>query len=83
MKNGISPEYLTHLIPQPQAQQYAQGNRADVPVIHCYTQAYASSILTLTIRQWNSQISEIPLHAANLNPYLTQNQRNHICTCWK
>jgi len=54
MKNGISPEYLTHLIPQPQAQPYVLRNRAEVPVIHCYTQSYASSFLPLTIRQWNS-----------------------------
>ena len=39
MKNGISPEYLTHLISQPQAQPYALRNRADVPVIPCNTQA--------------------------------------------
>ena len=54
MKNGISPEYLTHLISQPQAQPYALRNRADVPVITCNTQSHASSFLLRTIRQWNS-----------------------------
>ena len=52
MKN--SPEYLIHLIPQPQARPYALRNRADVPVIPCNTQSHASSFLPLTIHQWNS-----------------------------
>ena len=59
MTNGISPKYLTHLIPQPQAQPYALRNRADVPVIHCTTQVSASSFLPLTIRQWNSLLEDI------------------------
>ena len=59
MTNGISPKYLTHLIPQPQAQPYALRNRADVPVIHCTTQASASSFLSLIIRQWNSLLEDI------------------------
>ncbi|XP_052777553.1 uncharacterized protein LOC128214887 [Mya arenaria] len=33
MKNGLSPEYLTNLIPQPRAQPYALRNRSEVPVI--------------------------------------------------
>jgi len=45
-------EYLTPRIPQPQAQPFALRNRADVkdvPVIHCNTQPYASSFLSITI----------------------------------
>ena len=82
MTIGLSPEYLTPLIPQPQAQPYVLRNRADVSVIHCNTQAYASSFLPLTIRQWNSLPEDIRnTPTPNLNPNLTQNQRNHSsCT---
>ena len=54
MKNGLTPAYLTSLIPQQRTQPYALRTNSDIPTIRCNTQAYASSFLPLTIRQWNS-----------------------------
>ena len=80
MTNGISPKYLTHLIPQPQAQPYALRNRVDVPVIPCTTQVSASSFLPLTIRQWNS-LPEVIRNTPTLSEFKSnlnqKNQRNH------
>lgn len=59
MKNQISPNYLSNLIPQQPDQPYHLRARTDVPNIYCNTQSYANSFLPLTIRQWNTLSPEL------------------------
>ena len=81
MKDGISPEYLTHLIPQPQAQPaYVIAQMFQLSLVTLNPMLLHSCPLLFTSGIHFLKISETPLHSANLNPKLTQNQRNHSCT---
>ncbi len=54
MKNGLTPSYLTTLIPTETQQRYALRNENNVPLIYGPTQQYNNSFLPSTIRDWNS-----------------------------
>ena len=59
MQHGTSPNYLSDLLLQHTEHPYPLRNLSDIPNIHCNTQSYASSILPLTIQQWNSLPEDI------------------------
>ncbi len=54
MKNGLTPTYLTTLIPTETQQRYALRNVNNIPSLCGRTQQYTNSFLPSTIRDWNS-----------------------------
>ena len=53
MKQNMSPNYLTELIPI-QENTYNLRNNRDIPTIHTRTTLYQESFLPSVIRQWNA-----------------------------
>ena len=54
MKHGLTPNYLTHMIPNRSQDRYPPRNAESIPLLNVETQQYASSFLPATIRVWNS-----------------------------
>ena len=54
MKHGLTPNYLTHMIPNQSQYQYPLRNAESIPLLKVKTQQYAASFLPATIRDWNS-----------------------------
>ena len=54
MKHGLTPNYLTHMIPNQSQDRYPLRNAESIPLLKVKTQQYASSFLLATIRDWNS-----------------------------
>ena len=54
MRNNITPDYLSNMIPVSTQNSYSLRNAGDIPSIHCRTQTYQSSFLPSTIHDWNS-----------------------------
>ncbi len=53
MKNHLTPQYLSDLIPQQTQFRYNLRNAADIETVPCRTQLYSNSFLPSTIREWN------------------------------
>ncbi len=53
MKNNLTPQYLSDLIPEQTQARYNLRNASDVPLLSCRTQLYTNSSLPSTIRDWN------------------------------
>ncbi len=53
MKNNLTPQYLSDLIPEQTQVRYNLRNASDVPSLSCRTQLYTNSFLPSTIRDWN------------------------------
>ncbi len=54
MKNNLTPQYLSELIPSNTQLRYQLRNASDIPHIPCRTQLYSASFLPSTIREWNN-----------------------------
>ena len=56
MKHGLTPNYLTHMIPNQSQDRYPLRNAESIhlPLLKVKAQQYASSFLPATIRDWNS-----------------------------
>ena len=54
MVNGLSPPYLSSLIPLPRASSYNLRNTNDIQTIHARTDQYYNSFLPSVIRDWNN-----------------------------
>ena len=54
MVNGLSPPYLSSLIPLPRASSYNLRNTNDIQTIHARTNQYYNSFLPSVIRDWNN-----------------------------
>ncbi len=53
MNNGLTPPYLSNLIPDQPHHRYRLRNDADIPLINTRTTLYQASFLPSTIREWN------------------------------
>lgn len=71
MKNNISPQFLTNLIPGQTQTRYSLRNNSDIPTVRCNTQLYKESFLPSVIRDWNA----LPEHIKN-SPSLNAFKRN-------
>jgi len=58
MKHGLTPNYLTHMIPNQSQDRYPLRNAKSIPLLKVQTQQYAASFLPATIRDWNSLAPE-------------------------
>ena len=54
MFHGITPSYLSNLIPTNSQNRYNLRNNSNVPLIHARTQLYKNSFLPSVIRDWNN-----------------------------
>ena len=95
MNNGMTPDFLTSLIPPLSQVRYPLRNSDNIPLPVCRTQSYASSFLPATIRDWNSlpistrQSESVPsfkykLRTHSAKPSLLYNvgsRRNQIMHC--
>ena len=54
MVNGLSPPYISSLIPLPRASSYNLRNTNDIQSIHARTNQYYNSFLPSVIRDWNN-----------------------------
>ena len=54
MKHRLTPNYLTHMIPNQPQDRYSLRNAESIPLLEVKTQQYASSFLPATIREWKS-----------------------------
>ncbi len=53
MKNNLTPNYLTSLIPTQMQTRYELRNADNIPLVHSRTQAHNNSFLPSAIREWN------------------------------
>ena len=63
MHIGLSPPYLSSLVPEPPAHPYNLRNAPAIPTLFSRTKLYHDSFLPATIRLWNnlpSSIKELP-----------------------
>ena len=58
MKHGLTPNYLTHMIPNQSQDRYPLRNAESIPLLKVQTQQYVSSFLLVTIRDSNSPSPE-------------------------
>ena len=65
MQNGLSPDYLSVLVPPTVGSviAYQLRNAPDVQLIHANTQLYYNSFLQSAAREWN----DLPQDVRNLN----------------
>ena len=54
MVNGLSPPYLSSLIPPPRSSSYNLRNTNNIQTIHARTNQYYNSFLPSVIRDWNN-----------------------------
>lgn len=56
MQNGLTPDYLTQLVPNPvgQASSYNLRNANNLQTIHAASQLYYKSFLPSVVRDWNT-----------------------------
>lgn len=79
MQNGLSPAYLTSLVPDSvgNALPYNLRNNNDIQTIHSNTQLYFNSFLPSSVREWNS-LPEDTRNSSSVVCFkrkLTENQR--------
>ena len=73
MKHGLSPQYLSSLLPETVGQTSADNlrNASDSITVQCKTHLFANSFLHLTIRDWN-QLSDEQRNAPSLKSFKTK-----------
>ena len=56
MMHGLTPAYLSHLIPSlvHQSSQYSLRNSDNISTVHAHSNQYYNSFLPSVIRAWNS-----------------------------
>ncbi len=59
MRNNLTPNYLTTLIPTQIQTRYDLRNADNIPQINCRTQMYSNSFLPSTVREWNTLSDQI------------------------
>ena len=77
MENGLTPQYLSDLIPARVADvsAYNLRNSENYVLIHSHTRSYAESFLPSTIRAWNNlpeSVKSGPGRVAQLVGHLTR-----------
>ncbi len=75
MKNHLTPQYLSDLIPQQTQFRYNLRNAADIETVPCRTQLYSNSFLPSTIREWN-RLPENTRNAPSLDAFKSSMNRN-------
>lgn len=59
MKNHITPNYLSNIIPEQTQNRYQLRNFNNIPIVNSRTQLYQDSFLPSVIRDWNNLPDEI------------------------
>ena len=54
IRNGMSPAYLSSILPLRHTDRYNFRNSLDIPPIHCRTSFYLNSLIPSSIRSWNA-----------------------------
>ena len=54
MNTGLTPHYLSNLLPTASQDRYALRNSENTPFIPCKTKLYSDFYIPATIRQWNN-----------------------------
>lgn len=87
IQNGLTPEYLSSIIPPMTNDRYNLRNASDIPGIFARTTLYYNSFFPSVIREWNN----LPLNVRNISTlssferYFKENNQSpntQILLCW-
>ena len=73
MNTGLTPHYLSNLLPTASQDRYALRNSENTPLIPCKTKLYSDAFIPATIRQWNT-LPQSARNALSLQVFKTKLQ---------